>query len=90
MKIYVKTDQTGKVIEACPSEIKDSQAIECTQQECDQIMAQYDCMISNGSIASLAKGANATRIEAIKAEKIERIKSQDANKIAEREAIKTA
>lgn len=66
--IYVKVDQDDKVIEACPEMIEGGEQITVTQAEFDQLMSQYDCTVTGGSVQSCVQGNNYTRLMEAKAE----------------------
>lgn len=65
MKIFVKLDGDGKVIEACPQEIDGGVEISCTQAQYDKIFTErYDAYSDGAKITSTEAGNdNAKQLE---------------------------
>lgn len=66
-KIYVKVDDNNKVIEACPDKIEGAMLVDCTDEQKEQIMCQYDAQCDGKKITgNVSKGNNANKFEAMK------------------------
>lgn len=63
MKIYIKTEENGKLTEAGQTQIEDAEIIEATDEQFNLIQKQYDTIIKDGVIIEQIKGENAINLE---------------------------
>lgn len=76
MKINIKTNSEGKIIESCPTNLEDSSTITVTKEQFELLQLQYDTIVENWSIVSQVKWEDATNLEIA-------VAAQEAAKAAE-------